>query len=138
MSVNPELPPTSSKIVNGYEPGDVFDPAVNVQEKLGVDPPQLEEIPDWLDTLTTEPSDPTLMLTEFPGRTCLEPGAVSAQAGIAPTNRTTNRALMKTTLPIRDMARLLYRRVLPGCTVTPLSRARLEEYADERQSGTKE
>jgi hypothetical protein len=46
MSVNGELPPTSSRIVYPYEPGAVFDPAVNVQEKLGVDPPQLADIPD--------------------------------------------------------------------------------------------
>ena len=140
MSVNPELPPTLSKIVYGYEPGDVFEPAVNVQEKLGVDPPQAAEIPAWEEGLTptVAPLDPTLMPTEFPGRTGLEPGASSAQAGIAPTKRTTSRALTKTTLPIRDMARLLYRRVLPSCTFSPLSCMRLEEYADVRQSGNKE
>jgi hypothetical protein len=52
-----------------YEPGALFDPAVNVQEKLGVEPPQPEEMPGWVDTLTTEPSDVTPMLAEFPGRT---------------------------------------------------------------------
>jgi hypothetical protein len=61
-----------------------------------------------LDTLTTEPSDATLTLTDLPGRTLADPGAVTAaQVGIAVTNRRTTSALMKPTLPLFDTTRRL-------------------------------
>lgn len=53
MSVNPELPCALSMIVYEYEPGDVFKPAVNVQVKLGVEPPQPADIPDMLGPTNT-------------------------------------------------------------------------------------
>jgi hypothetical protein len=132
MSVKPELPPMSSKIVYEYDPGDAFDPAVNVHVKLGVEPPQPAEMFGWLETLTTDPSDATEILVDFPGRTCAEPGAESARAGATTKKRTTSSAAMKPVFPIREEAPRRARSVLPTCTVAPVACSWLRDYADAR------